>query len=297
MSSIAIVGAGVVGQATGKGLLHFGHRVVFSDIRELVLEQLTAGGYVATQPEQLRDTQTDVTMVCVGTPTVNGGIDLSQLDSVMDTVAMTLKDTDRYHLIVNRCTLPPCTTEDVVIPGLEQRSGKRVGRDFGVCHNPEFLREASAYEDFVKPWLIVFGSYDHRSSQALRELYGPISEETDTAIVETDLRTAEMLKYASNLYNATKISFTNEIWAACSQLGVDGNAVMSIVSRAAEGMWNPTYGTRGGFPYGGSCLPKDTAAFLRFASVRGFDMRLLQAVIDVNDRVAKREADPVAAAG
>jgi len=285
MSRIEIIGAGVVGQATGKGFAHFGHDLTYRDINLDVLHRLKRQGYDTVHTGKVSRFKTDITMLCVSTPTVNGAIDLRPLRAACQTVAATLKQDDDYRIVVVRSTVPPCTTEELVIPLLGQWSGKVAGREFGVCHNPEFLREVSALEDFINPWIVVIGAYDQRSAQHLQDLYLPIVSRTGVEILETDLRTSEMLKYVNNIYNATKISFTNEIWSACHALGIDGDEVMSIVARSAEASWNPQYGIKGGYPYGGNCLPKDTLAFLAFARERSLDLRLLEQVIQVNQRI------------
>jgi nucleotide sugar dehydrogenase len=232
--------------------------------------------------------KTDITMVSVSTPTVNGSIELGYMDSACRTLARIVENADSYHLIAVRSTLPPGTTEEFVIPRVEAWSGLRAGVDFGVCFHPEFLREISALQDFLDAWIVVFGANDPRSGRIMRELYERIkgvNGRKNTPIIETDIRTAEMIKYANNLFNATKISFTNEIWSACQELGIDGNHVMEVVSKSAEGMWNPRYGTKGGYPYGGSCLPKDTVAFESYARQKGINMRVLQAVIECNETI------------
>ena len=286
VSRIGVVGGGVVGQATGTGFARLGHQVVFCDIDAGVVDRLQSGGYEAVFPQDMPRQRLDVTIICVNTPTVGGAISLSRLDAACETVGSVLEEAQGYHLVVVRSTLPPGTTEERVIPRLEARSGQRVGREFGVCYHPEFLRESSAAADFEQAWIKVYGGYDTRSRRALRGLYGTNGGRSVTEY-ETDIRTAEMVKYASNIYNATKISFTNEMWNACRQLDIDGNEVMEIVSHSAEGMWNPSYGIKGGFPYGGSCLPKDTLAFESFARDRDIAVPILQKVIEVNERMRR----------
>lgn len=286
MTRIGIIGAGVVGKAVGKSFARYGYEIVFCDVDLRVLKDLKTEGYEAVGPEDIPDMETSHTIISVSTPTVNGRIDLSYLEEACRTTAMVLKRTLDYHLVVINCTLPPGTTQEFIIPTIESWSGKYMGCDFGVCYNPEFIREATALEDFIKPWVIVIGVSDQRDGQALYKLYGPITNELDIPLFMTDFKTAEMVKYASNMFNAMKISFTNEIWCVCKSLGIEGDKIMSIVSQSAEGMWNPRYGIRGGYPYGGMCLPKDTSAFLSFAEAKGLKMNLLQAVINVNDVMA-----------
>jgi UDPglucose 6-dehydrogenase len=288
MGNIAIVGSGVVGQATGKGLAQLGHEVTFVDVREEIVTALAAEGYSSLPVRDLPLCAASTVVVCVSTPTVAGRIELMHLRSALALIADWLRASEDYRLVVMRSTVPPGTTKEVVLPILERSSGKKAGSEFGLCFNPEFLREVSAENDFLEPWLIVFGSYDDRSASKLEEVYAPLCARDHVPVVHTDLQTAEMAKYASNLFNATKISFSNEIWMTCRSLGIDGNEVMGIVARSAEGMWNPRYGTRGGYCYGGACLPKDTAAFLAFAESQGLKMPLLRATIAANEAVARQ---------
>ena len=289
MLRIGVIGAGVVGQATGKGLAHYGHKIVFCDANPARVEDLQQQGYFAVSPNDFIQHRNDATMICVGTPTNAMEIDLSHLRSACQLMASILQLTNEYHLVVVRSTLPPGTTQDLVIPLLEEGSGKLAGQDFGVCYNPEFLREVSALDDFVTPWVIVLGANDTGSERAARQIYEPISSRLEMPVTVTNLRSAEMIKYAHNLYNATKISYTNEIWSVCQDLSIDGDLVMSTISQSAEAMWNPNYGIKGGFPYGGSCLPKDTVAFLAFAEEHGLEMKLLDAVVQVNEQMDLRK--------
>ncbi len=284
--NILIIGSGAVGQATGKGFRGKGHRVVFYDIDPNVLSRLSGEGYEVCGDYDLREF--DVSMLCVCTPTDEDKIVLDYLDSALEKLGAKLADIDHYHLVVVRSTSLPGTTEERIIPMLEYYSGKKAGLDFGVCMNPEFLRAVSAEQDFAYPWLIVIGAYDERSGKELGELYQPFGAE----IVVTELKVAEMMKYVHNLFNATKISFFNEMHMVCAELGIDSKAVNSLVARSAEGMWNPNYGTAAGKPYGGSCLPKDTRAFRSFAhelSLR--HMTLLDAVIKVNEEMGEQIPD------
>lgn len=288
MSSIVVIGAGVVGQAVGKGFAKFNHTIVFCDTNQKVRERLQTEGFVALAPEEFdvfHDIKPDYTMICVGTPTVEGRIDLGHLEKACHTASMVVKRANGYHVVVVNSTLPPGTTQDFVIPKLEERSGKRFKRDFGVCYNPEFLREVSASEDFLNPWAIVIGTLDQQAHSLIKDLYRPLTQGRSVHLFETDFKTAEMAKYVSNIFNATKISFTNEVWLQSSAIGIDGNAVMSIASHTAEGFWNPNYGTKGGYPYGGVCLPKDTKAFETFANDKGLSANILRATIEVNDEM------------
>jgi UDPglucose 6-dehydrogenase len=182
--------------------------------------------------------------------------------------------------VVVRSTVPPTTTLEKIRPLLEETSGRVVGESLGLAMNPEFLRQVSAAQDFLEPWLTVFGTAGETEAAILGELYAPFQ----APIVAVDCTTAELIKYANNLYNATKISFFNEFHRVCQVLGLDSDVVGRTVALSAESMWNPAYGTRGGWPYGGACLPKDTAAFYEFAHGKlGLEMPVLWGTMRVNE--------------
>jgi UDPglucose 6-dehydrogenase len=285
MERIAIIGAGVVGRATGSGFSQLGHDVVFADTDPDVVQMLRREGQRALGPEALSTATPSVIMICVPTPNDRDGRqDLTPLKAAIRSISPLLAD-GGYHLVVVRCTVLPMVTETLVVPALEAWSGGKAGRDFGVCMNPEFLREASADDDFLNPWIIVIGELDKRSGRLLERLYRPLCQRNRTPILRTDLRTAEMVKYAHNLFNATKISFANEMWLLSRELNIDGNLMMALVAQSAEAMWNPRYGIRGGFPFGGNCLPKDVNALANLARDLGWYLPLLEATIDVNRRM------------
>jgi len=280
MAYVEIVGAGVVGRATGKGLARWGHRVVFCDVDKKALARLACEGYEVCCARSDPSPAPFATLICVPTPTVHGEASLKSLWAALARVSKRIIASASYHLVVIRSTVPPGTTEKAG-RFLESVSAKKAGVHFGICHNPEFLRAVSAEQDFLEPPLILVGASDNRSATAVRSLYVR-PDGSDPPIVVTDPHTSEMVKYACNLYNAAKISFSNEVWLLCRSLGIDGDAVMSCVSKAAEGMWNPAYGIRGGSPYGGSCLPKDVEAFLGFVQRHGLQARLIRGVHEVN---------------
>jgi UDPglucose 6-dehydrogenase len=278
---IFVIGSGVVGKATGKGLAEKGHQVIFVDINHENISSLVAEGYDARNPSQLEQEKADIAMFCVSTPSrLNGEVDLDYIQDAMTQHAAWLSRQQNYHLVVVRSTVLPGTTRGMFLPILES-SGKKVGKDFGLCMNPEFLRAISALEDFRHPWMTVIGEYDKRSGDILEQLY----QDFGGKIWRVSIETAEMEKYAHNLFNAAKISFTNEIYKVCQQLGLDGNEIMEMVSQSAEGMWNLSYGTKGGYPFDGACLPKDASGFLAFAKFKGIDMPLLEAVIKINKQL------------
>ena len=284
MERIAIVGSGVVGRATGKGFSGLGHDVVYADSDPNVVRRLCQEGHHAIDPGALMKAQPSIIMICVPTPNNRDGRqDLASLEAALCAIGPLLAS-GGYRLVVVRSTVLPTVTENLVLPALEAWARGKAGRDFGVCMNPEFLREASAEDDFLKPWIVVIGELDRRSGDLLEGLYRPLCHRSHAPIFRTDLRTAEMMKYAHNLFNATKISFANEMWLVSRELGIDGNQVMALVAQSAEGMWNPRYGIRGGLPYGGSCLPKDIDAFANLVRDLGWYTPLLEAAIHVNRR-------------
>jgi UDPglucose 6-dehydrogenase len=183
---------------------------------------------------------------------------------------------------VVRSTVAPGTTDGVVRPVLEENSGKTAGAGFRLASNPEFLRAVSAAEDFRHPWMTVIASRDPRTVADLANLLAPFGGEMRTF---SDPAEAEFVKCAHNIFNATKISFWNEMWIVAQQIGLDLDPIAATVARSAEGSINPQYGIRGGAPYGGVCLPKDTCGFLGYASGVGVDMPLLRAVVETNNRL------------
>ncbi|HEY8200854.1 MAG TPA: UDP-glucose/GDP-mannose dehydrogenase family protein, partial [Actinomycetota bacterium] len=218
------------------------------------------------------------------TPHAGGAYDLSVIAGGARAVGEALRDAPAFHTVVVRSTVPPGTCEGLVGPILERASGRRTRQEFGLASNPEFLRAASAEEDFRFPWMTVIASRSRRTVERLSRLLAPFGGEVRTF---SDPAEAELVKCCHNLFNATKISFWNEMWLVSRALGLDADRVAATVARSAEGSLNPEYGIRGGAPFGGSCLPKDTLGFLGFAGSRGIEMPLLQAVMEVNERMEK----------
>jgi len=278
--SIFIVGSGVVGQATGKGLSGKGFKVTFVDTNPAVVSELYEEGYQAFSTAHLDDLGTNIIMLSVPTytlpPAENDGIESIRMAAA--SVGEWLSQTDKYCLIVVRSTVIPGTTENIIIPIIENCSGKRAGYDFGICVNPEYLRERSAEDDFNNPRIIVIGEVDCQSGDLLEEVY----YWANCPIYRVSLKEAELQKFVHNLYNATKISFFNEMRLVCQQTGLDGEKAFPLVAQSAEAIWNPAYGTANLGPFGGSCLPKDTAAFLTWAKEQNMEAPILDAVIKVN---------------
>jgi len=251
-------------------------------------------GYRSCLPGDLSgfDTHAIASMFCIDTPLGErnennfGGLDLGNMMSAVSTHAKWLRKSKQsnvngnkyYHLIVIRSTVPPGTTRGLLLPLIERYSGLKVGEDLGLCMQPEFLRTVSAKEDYLNPRATIIGQYDSKSGDYLENIYSGFQGEK----IKVDLDTAEFMKFIHNCFNATKISFSNEMWQLGNSLGIDANLALSLAAKTAEGIWNPNYGLVGGQPYGGHCLPKDTEGFEQFAKRKSIVTPLLSAVVRVN---------------
>jgi UDPglucose 6-dehydrogenase len=286
VADVVIIGSGVVGGSTGKGFAAAGHAVRFVDIDQGRVEALRAEGYTATTTVELPDRPAFV-FLTLPTPNQGLGYDLSALAGGTRVVGKALRDATAFHTVVVRSTVPPGTCEQLVQPLLERSSGKRVHEGFALASNPEFLRAASALEDFLFPWMTVIAARSRATVDRLRGLTQTFGGEVRTF---DDPAAAEMVKCCHNIYNATKISFWNEMWLVCQKLGLTADDIATTVSRSAEASTNPDYGIRGGAPYGGACLPKDTKGFIGLATRIGVPMPLLSAVIEVNDALERQVA-------
>lgn len=277
---IGIIGAGIVGKATGMGLATLGNSVVFYDLHESKLLSLKAEGYKTTTNMKDVICLSDVVFVCVPTPTTDGQIDLSYVEDCAKNIGEALRKTKRYVVIAFKSTILPQTTRTKLLPVLERYSGLRAGVDFGVCMNPEFLRQKSALVDFLFPDRIVIGELNRKSGDVLQDVYSSFH----CPIIRTNLDTAEIIKYASNLFLASKISFFNEIYMVCKKLGLNAKTVSDAASfdkRIGK------YGVNGGRPFEGACFPKDLDAFITFVSEKGINPKLLRAVKKVNQEIAE----------
>ncbi|SEA12032.1 UDPglucose 6-dehydrogenase [Haloplanus vescus] len=305
---IGIVGSGYVGTTVAACLADFGHDVMNVDIDESIVRALNDGEAPVSEPgldalleryageslfatsdyEDLVDFAPDVVFLALPTPTNDdGSIDTSIVEAGAEALGTVLADIEGHPIVVVKSTVVPGTTQDVVGPALERESGKRVGVDFGLAVNPEFLKEGSAVEDFNDPDKLVFGTDDDRALEALEAVYAPLIEE-GTPVVDTDLRAAEMIKYANNAFLAAKVSLINDIGNICKEFGIDAYEVADAIGlddRIGEQF------LRSGAGWGGSCFPKDTKAIVAAAREQGYDPQLLQAAIDVNDRQPQRMLD------
>jgi UDPglucose 6-dehydrogenase len=292
--NLSIIGTGYVGLVTGACFARLGHTIICVDIDpekvrkinnsvspiyEEGLESLLLtykGKISATTDYKTALMNTTITFICVGTPSMkNGTIDLSYLKEATKQIATILKNKNSWHLIVVKSTVLPGTTHNIVLPLLEQYSGKKVGIDIGLAMNPEFLKEGVAIKDFLEPDRIIIGFNDEISRKTLQELYKNFS----CPIVETSLSAAEMIKYASNVFLATKISFINEIGNLCKKLGVDTYDVatgMGLDKRIGRPFLDS------GIGWGGSCFPKDIDALIAWAKELKEHTRIIESTKAVN---------------
>lgn len=277
---ITVVGAGFVGHATGKGLSEQGHDVTFLDVNPDRVATLHAEGLRAVEPKDVSGIDSDVTMFCVPTPTVNGHFQYEYLQGAVEAFAERLRDHREYHVVVIRSTVPPKTTREFVLPLIEKISGKTPGKDFGLVMQPEYLREVTADQDFARPWFILIGQLDDNSGDVVSKVYANF----DAPIARVSLEEAEFQKYVHNVFNAVKIAFFNEMRVVANAEGWNAQEVFEATAESSEGIWNPLYGLRDFGPFDGSCLPKDTAALLEWGDQNGHHMEILRAVISENFR-------------
>ena len=263
--------------------------VVEERIGELTAEVVAAGKLTVTTDARAAVLSTDISLICVGTPSTHGGgLTTKFLEQVSSEIGAALAGTDRWHVVVYRSTMLPGTCEDLLIPQLEQASGKRAGVDFGVCVNPEFLREGTSVRDFLDPPKTVVGAADQRSGDMVMRLY----EGLPGPRFSVPIRVAEMTKYVDNSFHALKVCFANEIGAVCSSLALDSHAVMDIFLADTKLNVGPAY-LRPGFAFGGSCLPKDVRALNYAARRNDIDIPLLANVLNSNDIHLRRAVDLV----
>jgi len=294
---ISVIGSGYVGSVTAACFAEVGHEIVCVDIDEKKVEQINAGippiyeeglgdllrkyagkKLIATIDYGFAVRETDISFICVGTPSAeDGSIDLSIVRAAATNIGEALVKKKGYHVVVVKSTVVPETTEKFVLPVLEEASGKTAGKDFGVAMNPEFLREGKAVHDFMHPDKIVIGAIDRKSGDLISELY----RKFECEVTRTNPATAEMIKYANNSLLATKISFANEIGNICKKLGIDTYEVMAAVGK--DFRISPRF-LNSGAGFGGSCFPKDVKALIGKAKAIGYSPILLESVIAVNEK-------------
>jgi UDPglucose 6-dehydrogenase len=307
---VSVIGSGYVGTTHAACLADLGHEVVAIDIDEDVVDAIRAGRAPLHEPGladlvaehaggRLRATtdydavlETDVTFVCVQTPSADdGGQDLAAYEAVAQSLGETLAGKEGKHVVVTKSTVLPGTNDEVLAPVLERESGKTLGADLGVAMNPEFLREGSAVADFHSPDKIVVGAADADTRRTVLDLYADLIAEADPAIVETGLREAELIKYANNAFLASKVSLVNDLANVCKELDVDAYDVLEAVGlddRIGSAFM------RAGLGWGGSCFPKDVAALRWLAREHDYDPPMLDAAFEVNDLQPTRLVDLLA---
>jgi GDP-mannose 6-dehydrogenase len=301
---LSVLGLGYVGAVSAGCLARDGHEVIGvdpelrkvdlinagrtpvieKDIGEIIEEQVAAGRLRATTDVVAALGNSDLLLVCVGTPSVpNGGIDLKYVRRVCEQIGTALRRHHGAPVVVVRSTMLPGTMRELVIPTLEANSGKRAGTEFGVCINPEFLREGTAVYDYYHPPKTVVGEFNRASGDLLASLYARMPG----PLIRTDIETAEMVKYADNAWHALKVGFANEIGNICKALEVDSHRVMDIFCQDTKLNLSPYY-LKPGFAFGGSCLPKDLRALLYKAKTLDLTLPILGAILLSNEQQIER---------
>lgn len=253
--------------------------IIEAEIGEIITVTACSGRLRATDDVNEAIDETGLSFVCVGTPSLpNGNLDLTYIRRVCELIGKALKDKRDRHTVVIRSTILPGTMRQIVIPILEDCSGKEAGIDFDICNNPEFLREGSAVKDFRCPPETVIGQLDAAGGELLASLYAGIP----APLIRTDLETAEMVKYVDNSWHALKIGFANEIGTLCKSLSVDSHEVMKIFCQDKKLNISSAY-LSPGFAFGGSCLPKDLRALAYTAKMHDVELPILKAVLPSNE--------------
>ena len=297
--SISVIGLGYVGAVSMACLAHLGFRMVGVDVSsekvdaikagrspivedrlgDLLAEGAGSGRIDATQNLVAAVLDTDVTFRSVGTPTAkDGGCDFTYVRQASRAIGQAIALKTSYHVVVLRCSVPPGTTLDVVVPEVEMASGKKLGRDFGVCFNPEFLREGVAVADFFAPPKTVVGASDKRAEATVSGIYSAI----DKNVIFTSIEVAEMVKYVDNVWHATKVAFGNEVGRLCKALDIDSHDVMNIFVKDLKLNLSPYY-LKPGFAFGGSCLPKEVRAVSHIAGELQVNVPLIDSLMVSND--------------
>ena len=296
--SISVFGLGYVGTVTAACFAHKGSHVLGVDLNPAKVEALNAGRSPIVEPrlaELIFEAheagrmhastdaaeavlKTDTSFLCVGTPSLrNGKLDLGHIEPVCREIGATLKRKNSFHLVVLRSTVLPGTAESLVIPALEHASGKRIGKDFGVCVNPEFMREGTAVDDFLNPAMTIIGAEHSAHGASLSELYAW----APGRIFETSFRSAEMVKYVCNAWHAVKIAFANEVGTLANKLCADAENVIEMFTADTKLNISPSY-LKPGFAFGGSCLPKDVRALNYRAKELDVKLPLMESLLPSN---------------
>lgn len=311
--ALSVFGLGYVGCVSAACFAARGHQVIGVDVNPTKMQflregkapvieerigELTAGvveaGLLTVSDDAARAvTETDISIICVGTPSApSGGLSTEYLERASEDVGAALATKDAWHVVAYRSTMVPGTCEDILIPILERASGKRAGVDFGVCVNPEFLREGSSVRDFMTPPKTVVGQTDDRSGEMVMSLYDGLSGKR----FRVPLKVAEMTKYADNSFHALKVAFGNEIGTICARLGLDSHAVMEIFLSDTKLNISDAY-LRPGFAFGGSCLPKDVRALMHTARQKDLEVPVIANIMVSNEAQVRRVVDMIISVG
>lgn len=267
--------------------------IIEKDVGEVIRASVDANLLSATTKTTDAVRDTELSMVCVGTPSMlNGNLDLAFVRRVCEEIGVALQDKKTFHIVVVRSTMLPGSMHDIVIPTLESTSGKTAGEDFGVCINPEFLREGTAVYDFYHPPKTVIGSNDKKTAEVITQLYEGIK----APLIHTDLATAEMVKYTDNVWHALKIGFANEIGLISKAVGIDGHKVMDIFCSDLKLNLSASY-LKPGFAFGGSCLPKDVRALAYKSKNLDLTLPIINSILHDNERHIRRGVDMITAKG
>jgi GDP-mannose 6-dehydrogenase len=313
MTKISVFGLGYVGCVSAACFAREGHDVLGVDvsqtkvdlmnagkptimeegIAELVAQMRESGRLRATTDSRAAVLATEVSLVCVGTPSrANASLDLSYVERVAEEIGRVLREKAAPHVVVIRSTVLPGTIHNLVIPALERGSGKQAGEGFHVCSNPEFLREGTSIKDFYAPPFTLIGADDRGAAAVVEQLYSGI----DAPVHVTAVRVAEMVKYACNCFHGLKVGFANEIGNVCKALGVDSHEVMRIFCEDRKLNISTAY-LKPGFAFGGSCLPKDLRAIVYRAQEMDVEVPILRATLESNRKQIERAFQMVQAAG
>ncbi len=310
---LSVFGLGYVGSVSAACFAKDGHEVIGVDVNptkvgiinegaspiveagvgEVIREVVAAGRLRATSDTAGAVHDSELSLVCVGTPSnANGSLDLTHVEQVCREISAALKQKKERHVVVIRSTMLPGTVEGVVIPALETHSDRKAGRDLGVCINPEFLREGTSLKDFYAPPFTLIGSDDQESAKAVSNLYVAI----DAPLFVTSVKTAEMVKYVCNCFHALKVSFANEIGNVCKAVGVDSHEVMEVFCQDTK-LNLSSYYLKPGFAFGGSCLPKDLKAINYKAKELDVQVPVLSSILPSNRLQIDRAVEMVLRTG
>ena len=310
---LSIFGIGYVGCVSAACFAQEGHSVIGVDVNANKVEMLNRGDSPIVEAglgELLKQVvnskrlsamtdsvqavlNSDVSLICVGTPSnANGSLDLRYVTRVCEEIGSALKEKGGSHVVIIRSTMLPGTIESVVLPTLEEYSQKRAGKDFGVCINPEFLREGTSLKDFYAPPFTLIGADDENTAKIVSELYRGI----DAPVFQTSVKTAEMVKYVCNCFHALKVSFANEIGNICKALQIDSHEVMEVFCQDTK-LNLSSYYLKPGFAFGGSCLPKDLRAINYKAKTVDVETPVLSSILPSNKQQVERAIDMVLATG